>query len=220
MKYLRKFGVALVAIAAAVVTFGAAPASATTQAVCTPITLEGVEITCLTVQVDATPASNGDVTLSGSVTATVLGQLYSQSLPTTTVPAGSVLGVVNDRLSCFATVTQDGTGLHVDVYGPNASKLSACDSTWSLELGVGEPSVGTRPWQPLPTSVPVHVPQVCVTTTGTCVGGSQVTVPLPLPSIPLPSVGLPATACYDSPPGMVPPSVCPTDVLEQIAIHV
>jgi hypothetical protein len=211
-------GATLVAIAAGVVTLSAAPASATTQSVCTPITLEGVEITCLTVEVEATPASNGDVSVSGSVTATVLGQQYSQTLPTTVVPAGAVLGAVNDRLSCFATVSQDASGLHVDVFGPNASKPTACGSTWTLALGVGEPAVGTTPSR-LPTSVPVYVPQVCVTTTGTCVGGSEVTVPLPLPVIPLPTVGLPATACYDyRPSGGAAMHVCPTDALEQIEL--
>jgi hypothetical protein len=217
MKSLGKFGVTLVAIAAGVVTLSAAPASATTQSVCTPITVEGVEISCLTVQVDATPQSNGDVTLSGSVTATVLGQHYTQTLPTTAVPAGYVLGAVTERLSCFATVSQDSSGLHAQVYGP-AAKITECGSTWSLELGVGEPSAGTTPSQPLPNSVSVQVPQVCVTTTGTCVGGSEVSVPLPLTSIPLPTVGLPVTACYHSPSGLEPPYVCPTDALDMIAV--
>lgn len=151
---MKKKLLAVAAIVAPALMFvPVAPASA--SSVCLPITIDGQPVCQDTTPVDQAVAQ-AEATLA-TVEAQALGLVRSTS------PS------YYDGIGHCDAVHPESNGVVVTFgqYVPNGT----VEECVGYELPV-EADAGT-------TTIPAHVPQVCLTTTGTCVGGIDTSVPVP-----------------------------------------
>jgi hypothetical protein len=148
----------------------AAPSEAATTA-CVPVTIDGVDVACVTldVSVNQQPSST---TVTTTAIVTVDGQQLPPIVVPVTAPIPSIAPCVFANAASWPGVSDPLFYLTIGV-----SIASHCNG---FAVGIDNviPNVGVGS-----TNVPYHVPQICLTTTNTCVGGSDGTLAIPTPGI-------------------------------------
>jgi len=163
---VKKLLAAAAALAPFIALLPSAPASAST--VCAPITIDGQQVCEDTTPVDQAVAE---------AQATVLAAA-DEALALVIAAEGTVRsldpGVYDGIGRCDKVVREDdGVVVTYGTYSPSpAPGYAAACFGWELRI---EASAGNG-------VTPVHVPQICLTITGTCVGGIDTTVPTPAPT--------------------------------------
>jgi hypothetical protein len=167
---VKKF-VAVVAVLAPTLTFlPAAPASA--DSVCLPITIDGQQV-CQDLTLVEQEVASAEATVAAVADQALAVVATAQGLAVGVVE--SVAGPEYDGTSYCDRLTQEPNGVVVSVgtFGPPPTPHADNDigqcTSYDLTIEANGATGVT----------PVHVPQVCVTTTGTCVGGIDTGVPTP-----------------------------------------
>lgn len=163
---------AVVALVAPMIALLPATSAVATDNVCAPITADGQPIFCADVQ--------------------PVDDLLAQLNPTVAQVEALAALVLSDaeRLP----VDEENGLEHCDVTTSHGNETDVYLSTGGTQdpVGYGCSGVKVSVTQPSSSSVPVHVPQLCLTTTGTCVGPVDAAVPVPNTS------GLEVCAVYET----------------------
>lgn len=163
---------------------------------CVPITVSGVSVACVSVSATQQPLPNGDE----EVDATVTVQLDGQAPITQTVPVTLPLSVVPQVCTVSGQRAYPKSG-QPDAYGYTGGGFffgiglqdsRGCQGLFGVvEEDGGAPSNNTLPTVGLGTplgTIPVDIPQICLTTTGTCVGPYDGSITPVLPVVTPPTI--------------------------------
>jgi hypothetical protein len=170
----------------------APPADAATTT-CVPVTIDSVDVACVSVDVTPVQTSSGE-TITATVEVTVDGQSLPPVVVPVTVPAASLCentGVTNfpgDPDPVFYVL------VGVEANGVCTGAAVAVDNA--------VPGLMAQT-----TDVPYRVPEICITTTGTCVGPLSGTVPVVVPTGTSGSERV-CVATDNGAPGALTPLVC------------
>lgn len=163
---MRRLLTVVAVVAPLVSVLPAARASADT--VCLPITIDGQQV-CE----DITPVQQAVAEVESTVIAvadTLLGEVASVEQAVVDLVGQTPAGPWYNGVSWCDGVVAEPNGVVVSIGNfvrqPDGTRLCS-GYELRIEANVG---VGT---------IPVHVPQVCLTTTGTCVGGIDTSAPMP-----------------------------------------
>jgi hypothetical protein len=176
---VKKLLAAVAALAPAIALLPAAPASA--DSVCAPVTIDGQPV-CQ----DVTPIEQAIATAEATAlaTATTVEGLAFFVLGTALGPFTPEVFYADVQAECLTGAPQDSANVvAVDVVQPANVGLLGGGASWS---GPTFPECrGTEVTVPSPGTAPgpiehVHVPQICLTTTGNCVGPVDQDIQVPI----------------------------------------
>jgi hypothetical protein len=145
---------------------------------CMPVTVDGAPAACVSVSTTQQPLPNGDEEIDATVTVQVAGQEPVTQFVPLTLPTGVVPQpcTVSGQLAYPKSGQPDAYGYAVGwiSFGIGLRDSRGCEGLIGVTgefggrpLTVTPPTVGTG--TPLGT-IPYHVPQICLMTTGSCVG--------------------------------------------------
>jgi len=178
----------VVAVATALLSSSTPAGAATTQ--CAPITIDGVDAACVTVDVTQTQTPSGLTT-----TVTVEVSVDGQSLPPVVVP-------VTVPIPAIAPCVFVGGAGDSFFYVSLGIEVNGVCTGATVSLNNDIPGVVMQQ-----IDVPYRVPQICVTVTDNCVGPVSGTVAVPVPSG---ISGSEVVCVYEDsgPPGTLTPLAC------------
>lgn len=163
------FRAMLPAIAVAVGLLSAPTAALAATTACVPVTIDGVDVACVSVDFTQVQQPSGETTTTATLTVTVDGQTLPPVVIPVTVPSVTV---------CEATGVTTIPGQPDYFFFVNVGvKVNGVCTGVAVALNNTIPSVGTTT-----VTVPYHVPEICVTTTGTCVGPFDRSIPVQVPT--------------------------------------
>jgi hypothetical protein len=195
--------------ASLVLTFSASPA-AHAETACTPISIDGVRAACVTLTItdngdgksQTGPVSSYGRQYTVDVAVSVDGsEVEDLPVPVTSPDptlcafafndsegmSGVFIGVQTPYVVAGGSLPQDRAGLGAECTGAAIEHYQDVEQPTVVPPTITPPTVGETP-------VPYHVPQICLTTTGTCVGPEDGSLPEPTvgpPTVSLPSVSKP-----------------------------
>lgn len=179
---MKKFVAAAAVLAAAIATLTAVPASA--DSVCAPITVDGQPIVCVdttpidqaVAQAEATALETAAQAEATAAEAVALAEATAGELAS--IVLGPLVPAINLAVAEEQCETAPGapTGnlLLIDIVTPDQPTPPS-----NIQCSGTELTIPSFTGQPGPTQR-VHVPQICLTTTGTCVGPVDQDVQVPL----------------------------------------